>query len=225
LTFGFHTAVQIATDAIDRLRTTAESHDRVIVVEVMGREAGWIATYAGIAAGADAILVPEWPYRRRRGLQAAVGAPRQRHDVLDRRRRRGREARRTAAQASPTSRSTRSVTLASAAWRLAQRRRSRSAPATRRATRSSVTSSAAARRPRSTACSRRALASPRWTPCSRALRRGEAEGFELAEQELIDHASHGDEHAAHRILQDAGSVEDERADADYGEADEEAKPD
>ena len=62
LTFGFHTAVQIATDAIDRLRTTAESHDRVIVVEVMGREAGWIATYAGIAAGADAILVPEWPY-------------------------------------------------------------------------------------------------------------------------------------------------------------------
>jgi 6-phosphofructokinase 1 len=62
LTFGFHTAVQIATDAIDRLRTTAESHDRVIVVEVMGREAGWIAAYAGIAAGADAILVPEWPY-------------------------------------------------------------------------------------------------------------------------------------------------------------------
>jgi 6-phosphofructokinase 1 len=62
LTFGFHTAVQIATDAIDRLRTTAESHDRVIVVEVMGREAGWIATYAGIAAGADVILVPEWPY-------------------------------------------------------------------------------------------------------------------------------------------------------------------
>lgn len=62
LTFGFHTAVQIATDAIDRLRTTAESHDRVIVVEVMGREAGWIATYSGIAAGADAILVPEFPY-------------------------------------------------------------------------------------------------------------------------------------------------------------------
>jgi ATP-dependent phosphofructokinase / diphosphate-dependent phosphofructokinase len=62
VTFGFHTAVQIATDAIDRLRTTAESHDRVIVVEVMGREAGWIATYAGIAAGADVILVPEFPY-------------------------------------------------------------------------------------------------------------------------------------------------------------------
>ncbi len=59
VTFGFHTAVQIATDAIDRLHTTAESHHRVIVVEVMGRHAGWIATYAGIAGGADAILVPE----------------------------------------------------------------------------------------------------------------------------------------------------------------------
>jgi 6-phosphofructokinase 1 len=62
VTFGFHTAVQTASDAIDRLRTTAESHDRVMVVEVMGRHAGWIATYAGISAGADAILVPEWPY-------------------------------------------------------------------------------------------------------------------------------------------------------------------
>ncbi|MEA2168228.1 MAG: ATP-dependent phosphofructokinase / diphosphate-dependent phosphofructokinase [Solirubrobacteraceae bacterium] len=61
-TFGFQTAVQIATDAIDRLHTTAESHDRVIVVEVMGRHAGWIAAYAGIAGGADAILVPEQPY-------------------------------------------------------------------------------------------------------------------------------------------------------------------
>ncbi|MGH2912905.1 MAG: 6-phosphofructokinase, partial [Solirubrobacteraceae bacterium] len=59
VTFGFHTAVQIATDAIDRLHTTAESHNRVMVVEVMGRHAGWIATYAGIAGGADAILVPE----------------------------------------------------------------------------------------------------------------------------------------------------------------------
>ncbi len=61
-TFGFHTAVQIVTDAIDRLHTTAESHNRVIVVEVMGRHAGWIATYAGIAGGADAILVPERPF-------------------------------------------------------------------------------------------------------------------------------------------------------------------
>jgi 6-phosphofructokinase 1 len=62
VTFGFHTAVQIATDAIDRLHTTAESHDRVIVCEVMGRHAGWIATYAGIAGGAAEILVPEEPF-------------------------------------------------------------------------------------------------------------------------------------------------------------------
>jgi 6-phosphofructokinase 1 len=62
VTFGFHTAVQIASDAIDRLHTTAESHDRVIVCEVMGRNAGWIATYAGIAGGAAEILVPEEPF-------------------------------------------------------------------------------------------------------------------------------------------------------------------
>ena len=61
-TFGFHTAVQTATDAIDRLHTTAESHDRVMVVEVMGRHAGWIATYSGLAGGADMILVPEKPF-------------------------------------------------------------------------------------------------------------------------------------------------------------------
>jgi 6-phosphofructokinase 1 len=62
VTFGFHTAVQICVDAIDRLHTTAESHDRVIVCEVMGRHAGWIATYAGIAGGAAAVLVPEEPF-------------------------------------------------------------------------------------------------------------------------------------------------------------------
>jgi phosphofructokinase-like protein len=61
-TFGFHTAVQICTDAIDRLHTTAESHNRVMVVEVMGRHAGWIATYSGLAGGADEILVPERPF-------------------------------------------------------------------------------------------------------------------------------------------------------------------
>jgi len=58
-TFGFWTAVQIAVEAIDRLTTTAESHDRVIVVEVMGRHAGWIALESGLAGGADAILIPE----------------------------------------------------------------------------------------------------------------------------------------------------------------------
>ncbi|MCM8819754.1 MAG: 6-phosphofructokinase [Candidatus Omnitrophica bacterium] len=60
-TFGFDTAVNIAMECIDRLHTTADSHNRVIVVEVMGRHAGWIATYAGIAGGADFILIPEIP--------------------------------------------------------------------------------------------------------------------------------------------------------------------
>jgi len=61
-TFGFDTAVSIVTEAIDRLHTTAESHRRVMVVEVMGRHAGWIATVAGIAGGADDILIPEEPF-------------------------------------------------------------------------------------------------------------------------------------------------------------------
>jgi 6-phosphofructokinase 1 len=61
LTFGFDTAVTIATEAIDRLHSTAESHKRVIVCEVMGRHAGWIATWSGLAGGADVILVPERP--------------------------------------------------------------------------------------------------------------------------------------------------------------------
>ncbi len=61
-TFGFDTAVNIATEAIDRLHTTAESHHRVLVVEVMGRHAGWIALHAGIAGGASAVLIPEVPF-------------------------------------------------------------------------------------------------------------------------------------------------------------------
>lgn len=62
-TFGFDTAVTIVTEAIDRLHSTAESHHRVMVVEVMGRHTGWIAAYGGIAGGADAVLVPEHPFR------------------------------------------------------------------------------------------------------------------------------------------------------------------
>src|SRR5204863_1316223 len=61
-TFGFDTALQVATDAIDRLHTTAESHHRVMVLEVMGRHAGWIALYSGIAGGADVVLIPEKPF-------------------------------------------------------------------------------------------------------------------------------------------------------------------
>src|SRR5215471_10851772 len=60
--FGFDTAVDFATDAIDRLHVTAEAHHRIMVVEVMGRYAGWIALYAGVAGGADAILIPEIPF-------------------------------------------------------------------------------------------------------------------------------------------------------------------
>ncbi len=61
-TFGFDTAVQVATDAIDRLHTTAESHNRVMVLEVMGRHAGWIGLFSGLAGGADVILIPEHPF-------------------------------------------------------------------------------------------------------------------------------------------------------------------
>ena len=75
VTFGFDTAVQVATDAIDRLTTTAEAHNRVIAVEVMGRTRGWIATHAGIAGGADSILVPEHAY----DLDEVVSILRRRH--------------------------------------------------------------------------------------------------------------------------------------------------
>lgn len=61
-TFGFDTAVSTATDALDKLHSTAKSHDRIMVVEVMGRDSGWIALYSGIAGGADAILIPEIPF-------------------------------------------------------------------------------------------------------------------------------------------------------------------
>ena len=74
-TFGFDTAVQIATDAIDRLHTTAESHNRVFVCEVMGRHAGWIAMYAGMAGGAAEILIPEVPF----DIDAVVGRIKERH--------------------------------------------------------------------------------------------------------------------------------------------------
>src|SRR5580692_2390448 len=62
VSFGFDTALHVATDAIDRLHTTAESHGRVMVIEVMGRDAGWIALHSGLAGGADVILIPEIPF-------------------------------------------------------------------------------------------------------------------------------------------------------------------
>jgi 6-phosphofructokinase 1 len=76
LTFGFDTAVQICVDAIDRLHTTAESHDRVMVVEVMGRHAGHIATWAAIAGGATMVLVPEEPF----DIDEVCDAIRHRHE-------------------------------------------------------------------------------------------------------------------------------------------------
>lgn len=63
MSFGFHTALDIATDAIDRLHTTAASHNRIMVIEIMGHKAGWLALYAGIAGGSDVIIIPEIPYR------------------------------------------------------------------------------------------------------------------------------------------------------------------
>ncbi len=75
-TFGFDTAVAICTEAIDRLHTTAESHNRVMVVEVMGRHAGWIAVYSGIAGGADVILIPEQPI----DLDEVCGEIKRRHE-------------------------------------------------------------------------------------------------------------------------------------------------
>jgi ATP-dependent phosphofructokinase / diphosphate-dependent phosphofructokinase len=75
-TFGFDTAVSVATEAIDRLHTTAESHNRVMVVEVMGRHTGWIAVVAGIAGGADMILIPEQPV----SIEDACKEIRRRHE-------------------------------------------------------------------------------------------------------------------------------------------------
>ncbi|HOQ10027.1 MAG TPA: ATP-dependent 6-phosphofructokinase [Syntrophomonadaceae bacterium] len=75
ITFGFYTAVTTASEALDKLHTTAESHHRVMILEVMGRYAGWIALYAGLSGGADVILIPEIPYH----IEAVVKKIRQRH--------------------------------------------------------------------------------------------------------------------------------------------------
>ncbi|MYK41212.1 MAG: 6-phosphofructokinase, partial [Gemmatimonadetes bacterium] len=75
-TFGFDTAVNIVTEAIDRIHTTAESHNRVMVIEVMGRHSGWIALYAGLAGGADMILIPEQKYT----IREIVSTIRKRHE-------------------------------------------------------------------------------------------------------------------------------------------------
>ena len=76
VTFGFDTALHVATEAIDRLHTTAESHNRILVVEVMGRHAGWIALHSGVAGGADVILIPEIPF----DIDEVCGLIRHRHE-------------------------------------------------------------------------------------------------------------------------------------------------
>lgn len=70
VTFGFHTAVDIATDVIDRIHTTANSHSRIMVIEIMGNKAGWLTLYSGIAGGADIILIPEIPYDIKKVIKA-----------------------------------------------------------------------------------------------------------------------------------------------------------
>ena len=164
VTFGFDTALQVATEAIDRLHTTAESHHRVMVVEVMGRHAGWIALYSGIAGGGDVILIPEQPF----DIEDVCGLIGRRHSrgrvLLDRRRRRGRDAqgghdggrRRRDRRVRPRApRRDRPAARARdrAAHRLRDaRRRPRPHPARRDA------------RPPTTGCWRPASASPRSTP-------------------------------------------------------------
>ena len=167
VTFGFNTAVQIATDAIDRLHTTAESHDRVMVVEVMGRHAGWIATYAGIAGGATVILIPEEPFDIDEVCDAARPPPRARPLRVDRRRRRGRRAEgRARSSMERRSYDRFGHVRLGGIGRHASPTRSRTAPASRPGSCCSATSSAAARRRRSTGCCRPGSASPRSTPCT-----------------------------------------------------------
>jgi phosphofructokinase-like protein len=69
-TFGFHSAVDIATDVIDKIHTTADSHDRVMIIELMGNKAGWLTLYAGIAGGADVVILPEFPYSKEKIFEA-----------------------------------------------------------------------------------------------------------------------------------------------------------
>src|SRR5262252_5481983 len=148
-TFGFDTAVNIAMEAIDRLHTTAESHHRALIVEVMGRHAGWIALHAGLAGGANVILIPERPF----DIERVCAYVQHRFQT------------RFARTSPPRARcSTRSATCGSAAWARCWPARSRSGPARRPGARSSATSSVAARRRRSTGC---------WPPgsaCTRSRR-------------------------------------------------------
>ena len=113
-TFGFDTAVNIAMEAIDRLHTTADSHHRVLIVEVMGRHAGWIAFHAGLAGGANVILIPERQFDVDAGLRPRR-APLRQPLRADHRRRRGGAADGRRAERRRATSSTPSATSASAA--------------------------------------------------------------------------------------------------------------
>ena len=159
-TFGFDTAVTIATEAIDRLHTTAESHNRVMVVEVMGRHTGWIAVMSGIAGGADVILIPEQPMTVELACADLVEAPRGRQGLLHRRRERGLRAHVSSRASSGSSRARRgtptsSATSSSAGSAVRSRGRSSSGQGSRRASPCSGTFSVAGRRRRAIASSRR----------------------------------------------------------------------
>ena len=108
VTFGFDTAVGVATEALDRLKTTAESHQRVLVVEVMGRHTGWIALHSGMAAGAHAIVVPERPFDIEELAATGRRAVRGGQAVRDRRRGGGGQA--AARQHGASTRATRTST-------------------------------------------------------------------------------------------------------------------
>jgi 6-phosphofructokinase len=123
-TFGFDTAVAICTEAIDRLHTTAESHNRVMVVEVMGRHTGWIAVMSGIAGGADMILIPERPIDFDE-VETEIRRRHARQELLDRRRQRGLRAARRRGQG--RGRPVRPQAAGQARRRRAARRRDRGA--------------------------------------------------------------------------------------------------
>ena len=164
VTFGFDTALNVATDAIDRLHSTAESHQRVMLVEVMGRHAGWIALHSGMASGAHMILIPEQPFdveevcrlvkrRFQRGdshfiCVVAEGAKPQKKARLP----------------WPRAASTSSGMSASPVWRINSPSRSNGGSTKRSGQRCSGMSSAVANRPRSTVCWQRDSASTRQTP-------------------------------------------------------------
>ena len=163
-TFGFDTAVNIAMEAIDRLHTTAESHHRALIIEVMGRHAGWIALHAGLAGGANVILIPEIPFNIDR-VCAYVESRYESHyaPIIV-----------VAEGATPDGGQTATIDRGVDAFghaRLAESVsgspvRSRPRPARRPAPRCSVTSSAEGRRPRSTGSWPRGSGCMRWTPCT-----------------------------------------------------------